>query len=645
MVACLQSGPAAAQVVVTQGTNLSADVSRVDGRLAMDLLGSIWILPPQGGQAMLIGESPLPATRPRWSPDGRQIIYQATAAGLSQLWLLDLESAEQQEFSGADYFDRDAIWHPDGTRVTFSSDRHDSGFDIWETDLQTGLQWRLSDHPGDETEPAWSASGRDLAFILRDGDHWLLMLRRFGQPDVELVRSDTQLAAPSWRPDGTLITYLQKTDKQFSLHMAILSDPPLLRELASGEDFSLAPVSWANRNQLFYTSDGQIKTRGFDEWTARAIPFRATVGEPAPKQHVRIANREIPLLTPPGGQLVIRAGRIFDGLSRRYRDDVDVLLDGGLIADITPRRQWDGVTVLELSNTTLLPGLIDAYSALPELPHNSAGAELLSWGITTLVSPEAGVPDPALWEGDQQPGPRLLLAASVDEVDADSPIDDAAVYLLTIASNDDNEQQREVVFGWQQRGRPVLAENWLVGLSLGANLILGVDALPEYRYQDVQIAAGSDPLTLISGLADAGTPGLTLLFRARQAGRFRDAAAPVRRLASVPDLRGSSTRVVAGSRPNELPPGLSLHAELRALAASGMAGDQVLKAAGSNAARILGLSAQIGEISPGARADLVLVAGDPLTNVADILKIVAVVRNGRFYSLISLLERANPSVE
>ena len=39
-------------------------------------------------------------------------------------------------------------------------------------------------------------------------------------------------------------------------------------------------------------------------------------------------------------------------------------------------------------------------------------------------------------------------------------------------------------------------------------------------------------------------------------------------------------------------------------------------------------------------ADLVLVSGDPLKNVNEALNIIAIVRNGRFFSMISLLERA-----
>jgi imidazolonepropionase-like amidohydrolase len=98
--------------------------------------------------------------------------------------------------------------------------------------------------------------------------------------------------------------------------------------------------------------------------------------------------------------------------------------------------------------------------------------------------------------------------------------------------------------------------------------------------------------------------------------------------------------VVLGSLPNGLPPGLALHAEMRALEAAGLSAVQVLKAAGLNASTALGLNGQIGTIVPGALADFVLVTGDPLGQPADAINIVAVVRNGRFYSLGGLLERA-----
>jgi imidazolonepropionase-like amidohydrolase len=76
-----------------------------------------------------------------------------------------------------------------------------------------------------------------------------------------------------------------------------------------------------------------------------------------------------------------------------------------------------------------------------------------------------------------------------------------------------------------------------------------------------------------------------------------------------------------------LAPGASLHQELQLLVAAGMSPVEALKAATSTPARRFGL-ADRGRIVPGARADLLLVDGDPTTNISDTLSISAVWRQG-----------------
>jgi imidazolonepropionase-like amidohydrolase len=61
---------------------------------------------------------------------------------------------------------------------------------------------------------------------------------------------------------------------------------------------------------------------------------------------------------------------------------------------------------------------------------------------------------------------------------------------------------------------------------------------------------------------------------------------------------------------------------------------------GVNAAGAMLADPYLGRIATGAAADLVLVDGDPLADVGDTLHVVAVVRNGRFYSLPGLFDRA-----
>ena len=57
-------------------------------------------------------------------------------------------------------------------------------------------------------------------------------------------------------------------------------------------------------------------------------------------------------------------------------------------------------------------------------------------------------------------------------------------------------------------------------------------------------------------------------------------------------------------------------------------------------ATVLGLDRQLGRIAAGQAADIVLVAGDPLAAINDARNVVAVIRNGRFFSAIGLIERA-----
>lgn len=633
---------ACADVIVTQGADFSADVFPGDGRVVMDLLGKIWVLPASGGQARIMTDGLLPAHRPRWSPDGSKILYQTSSPGAASLWLLDVESSAASRIGSESFFVQHASWHPDGERIIFSSQRGDTGLDIWETDLPTGLSWRVSSHPGDEIEAVWSNNGRHLAYIRKNDDRYTLVLRRHGQAEVDLLVSDQPLSSLSWRPDGSLLTILRQDGDTRSLNMVILSDPPLVRQLVAGEDFFTSPVSWRNRQQMLYTADGFIKTRDFGDLRSRQLPFRATVEEPQTRPKTVIARRELEIIDPPADRLVIRGARLFDGIWSRYRNHMDVLIDGGRIAAVEARRDWQDATVLDLGNVTILPGFIDAWSAMPAGPVQQAGPRMLAYGVTTIVTDDP-THDGNLWEGERSPGPRVLAAGDIGT--ARQEAGERPYFFVKVAAGQvDDRATREAVQNWQAGGVPVLAENWNTGLGIGADLLAGAGSLSGSpvggQYQDLQVAVRRNPVTLISGLADAATPGMSSLLGSRQARELGQRALPGRRFSSVPGVAAVASSIVLGSKPNGLPPGLALHAELRALAAAGLRGDQVLRATGSNAAMILGLDNQIGRITPGAMADLVLVNGDPLGNAADTLSIVAVVRNGRFFSLVGLLERA-----
>ena len=111
-------------------------------------------------------------------------------------------------------------------------------------------------------------------------------------------------------------------------------------------------------------------------------------------------------------------------------------------------------------------------------------------------------------------------------------------------------------------------------------------------------------------------------------GKLKDA------FASVMALHKAGVDILAGSDVSEPLPilgglahGASLHHELQLLVAAGLTPVEALKSATSVPARRFGLTDR-GRIAPGARADLLLVKGDPTTTITDTLNIQSIWRRG-----------------
>jgi len=71
--------------------------------------------------------------------------------------------------------------------------------------------------------------------------------------------------------------------------------------------------------------------------------------------------------------------------------------------------------------------------------------------------------------------------------------------------------------------------------------------------------------------------------------------------------------------------------ELRRMVDAGMTPAQTIKAATSVAAELLGMKGKLGEIGPGAFADLIAVEGDPLKDISALEHTVFVMKDGKIY--------------
>jgi imidazolonepropionase-like amidohydrolase len=86
--------------------------------------------------------------------------------------------------------------------------------------------------------------------------------------------------------------------------------------------------------------------------------------------------------------------------------------------------------------------------------------------------------------------------------------------------------------------------------------------------------------------------------------------------------------IVAGT---DAMPGFALHHELELYVRAGIPAAQVLRMATMGAARVAGREADLGSITPGKLADLILVDGDPAARITDIRNVSLVMKDGVFY--------------
>jgi Tol biopolymer transport system component len=177
-----------------------------------------------GSHARKISETGPPCTgdfEPRWSPDGRRIVFQHNEiTGLFSLWVMDRNGSHRHQITppGMDIADPD--WSPDGDRIVFESPA--------ETPDDQTPQQIYTIHP-DGTHlvqithyepvsgqlivsiwPHWSPDGRKLVFAHRDatttvgpdglphGD--LFVMNPDGSNVVQITFTPEKDNAPAWGP-------------------------------------------------------------------------------------------------------------------------------------------------------------------------------------------------------------------------------------------------------------------------------------------------------------------------------------------------------------------------------------------------------------------------------------------------------------
>jgi hypothetical protein len=191
--------------------------------------------PPTGGAAPEPSSAPLPAmaARPRFSPDGKRLVFHGGPEGQRQIYIMDADGTSARQLTSGPGDHRDPSFDPMSDRVVFAASTGGAGYDLYLVDAGGGTPERVTSMEGDELEPTistqrygfyavstdeCSASGVSVEQL--DGYGKVAFTRRQegGKASEEIWFASLRAAAPSANPPGAPLAGSQVDPAAFSPH-------------------------------------------------------------------------------------------------------------------------------------------------------------------------------------------------------------------------------------------------------------------------------------------------------------------------------------------------------------------------------------------------------------------------------------------
>jgi Tol biopolymer transport system component len=236
----------------------------------------IWIVDAHGLNPQQVTSDSSEAVshvQPRWSPDGKRIVYQRFERTRFDVAVVDLSTRQSTTVTHDVYRKINPAWSSDGRMVYYSSDAG-GGMNIWRLPLDdkskpAGPPQQLTSGAGQDVEVAVSPDGQRMIYttLHQNADLWRLPITPQGVvtgPPEQLVATTREDSRGAWSPDGQSIAFNSDRGGSMNLWVYSLKDHAA-RQITSGPGGDFQP-SWSpdGKTLTFFSSRGG--KAGTDIW-------------------------------------------------------------------------------------------------------------------------------------------------------------------------------------------------------------------------------------------------------------------------------------------------------------------------------------------------------------------------------------------
>jgi Tol biopolymer transport system component len=212
---------------------------------------ALCVLPASGGPERRLTDGRTDDGLPRWTPDGRSVIYSSNRSGNWQLWQVPAEGGEPRRLRANGCTESQADLSPDGQTLAFLSNCGGPQ-SLWLMTLATGAE-RLLVRQGARTvfgNPDWNRDGRRIVFSSNHlVGHQIYVLDVTTGDEKWLSGVFAGGCEPRFSPDGRRVVHVSRGHHRPASRL-------IQTDLASGAEKTL--VDWPALNYgPVYSPDGQ----------------------------------------------------------------------------------------------------------------------------------------------------------------------------------------------------------------------------------------------------------------------------------------------------------------------------------------------------------------------------------------------------